>query len=159
MKALVAMTFLLASCGGAQVSAQRDAAPSAFATQFSGTYLGPTDFAALELNRDGTYVAVRAGKVLHGRFTTDATRTLPLSISFAAPLAEVGTVTGYDGRLVIGGSLLNLQRPATSDEELCDNTGGGWTDDDADPLTGLYCICPSPDLFIPASGGCVAVGG
>ena len=155
MKALLVVSFLLASCGGAQVSAERDGLPSAFAAQFSGTYLGPSDFAALELHRDGTYVAVRAGKVLRGRFSADATRALPLTLAFASPLSEIGTVTGYDGRIEIGSSALTLQRPAASDEELCDQSSGTWLDDDADPQTGLYCLCAADALFIPASGGCV----
>ena len=50
---------------------------------------------------------------------------------------------------------LRLLRPQASDEELCDSTGGKWTDDDPDPATGLYCICRAGTGFIPSSGGCV----
>jgi hypothetical protein len=41
------------------------------------------------------------------------------------------------------------------DEDACDATHGSWTDDDADPTTGLYCLCPKHQVYIPSAGGCV----
>jgi hypothetical protein len=68
-------------------------------------------------------------------------------------------IDAYDGKLRVdrdgSETALQLARPATSDEELCDSTRGQWTDDDPDPQSGLYCICATPASFIPASGGCV----
>jgi hypothetical protein len=40
-------------------------------------------------------------------------------------------------------------------ESACDATHGSWTDDDADPKTGLYCLCPHGTVYIPSAGGCV----
>ena len=54
-----------------------------------------------------------------------------------------------------GDTHLTLDRPATADESLCDDTGGAWSDDEADPTTGLFCDCPSTaPSFIPSEGGC-----
>jgi hypothetical protein len=39
-------------------------------------------------------------------------------------------------------------------EDMCDDSGGSWTDDDPDPATGLYCVCEAPKSFIPSLGGC-----
>jgi hypothetical protein len=43
---------------------------------------------------------------------------------------------------------------AAGGESVCDDSGGHWTDDDADPATGLFCLCDAPSQFIPSLGGC-----
>jgi hypothetical protein len=41
------------------------------------------------------------------------------------------------------------------DESICGKSKGSWFDDDADPKTGLYCVCPAGQAYIPSLGGCV----
>ncbi len=151
---------LAAACGPPDELASSDgdlaARPTPFAAQFTGTYLGSGALSRLELRPDGTYSAVRSGKIDHGTFTAARTKALPLTLRAASGHAWQGRVTAYDGQLHLSGEDLTLQRPAASDEDLCDGSGGSWTDDDPDPRTGLYCVCPAAELFIPAAGGCVA---
>jgi len=159
--ALLASSLLIAACGSVDPSTAADeadaaAAPSAFTLQFTGRYQAPAD--ALELRRDGTYAA--PGE--EGRFRSPpGRRVLPLRLQLRSSNGGAWTavIDAYDGRLraMRGGSeeTLQLVRPPQSDEDLCDATGGQWTDDDADPHTGLYCVCGAGTWFIPADGGCV----
>jgi hypothetical protein len=140
----------LVACGGMDPGAPEvddlSAPPSPFVLQFSGTYDGPAG--QLALGRDGSYKL--DGK--RGRFRASRSRkSLPLTLTLGHRTA---TIEAYDGTLHLDGTALQLERPTASDEDLCDATQGQWTDDDADPATGLYCICRGGD-FIPASGGCV----
>jgi hypothetical protein len=157
---LVLLPLLAAACGGAAPLADSDqsdlvGAPAAFALQFAGTYLGDGALTRLELQADGTYLATRDGRSERGRFFVAHQKALPLALFLARPLAHQAAITAYDGRLHMGDQLLVLQRPSASDEDLCGASGGAWTDDDPDPLTGLYCVCRAPAAFIPARGGCV----
>jgi hypothetical protein len=145
----------LVACGGVDPTGvdESDSAipPSAFMLQFTGTYQGSEQ---LELRPDGTF----ATGAERGRFHAPPTRReLPLSIQLRGRQHTwTATIDAYDGKLHIArGVTLQLVRPATSDEELCDSTRGQWTDDDPDPATGLYCICLAPERFIPSLGGCV----
>ena len=148
MRAALLCCALLA-CGGVDPDAAGEAdatALSPFTMQFTGGYVGSYK---LLLRRDGTY---QLGSE-HGRFRAPrAQKSLPLALQLGARTA---TIEAYDGKLHVGADTLQLQRPPYADEDLCDSTHGRWTDDDADPATGLYCICPPREHFIPASGGCV----
>jgi hypothetical protein len=153
MRAL--LCCVLVACGGVDSAGDDEAdsatPPSAFMLQFTGTYQGAQQ---LELRPDGTFVAGAE----RGRFHASAARReLPLSIQLRGHQHTwTATIDAYDGKLhVAKAATLQLVRPATSDEELCDSTRGQWTDDDPDPATGLYCICPAPARFIPSLGGCV----
>jgi hypothetical protein len=146
-------TFLLVSmfaCGGSADLSSDDAdasrPPTPFVLQFSGTYLGSST--NLVLHTDGRYQLEPGG---WGRVSASRRTSLPLVMHLGAHTAEV---TAYDGALMLDGERLVLQRPKASDEELCDSSGGKWTDDDPDPKTGLYCVCPAGTAFIPAKNGC-----
>ena len=160
--ALLLLFPLLTACGGSDQSAAADQAalsgtPTAFALQFAGTYLGSGTLSRLELHPDGTFVARHAGGTERAHFAVARGKTLPLALHLGGRLALDAEIGAYDGVLHVGGQQLKLQRPARSDEDLCDGSGGKWTDDDPDPRTGLYCVCPAPAAFIPAAGGCIAV--
>jgi hypothetical protein len=154
----------IAACGSvpggdeAEALQAAPAAPSPFTLQFTGRYEGAE---VIELRRDGSYVAITSGGCEQGRFSsTPAQRTLPLEIRLRTHgRAWKAVVDAYDGklRLLRSGApqTLQLSRPQKSDEELCDSTHGRWTDDDPDPATGLYCVCPAGKTFIPGKGGCV----
>lgn len=154
----------IAACGAvegvdeSQAMEMASAAPSPFTLQFTGRYEGAE---VIELKRDGSYVAITGSGCEQGRFTSVPTqRTLPLEIRLRAHgRAWKAVVDAYDGKLrLLRGTpppTLQLSRPPRSDEQLCDETHGKWTDDDADPATGLYCVCPSGTSFIPGKGGCV----
>jgi hypothetical protein len=154
-----------AACGAveggdeAQALETAAAAPSPFTLQFTGRYEGAE---VIELRRDGTYVAITKAGCEQGRFSSaPAQRTLPLEIRLRPHgRAWKAVVDAYDGRLRLlrGGApeTLQLLRPQKSDEELCDATHGRWTDDDPDPATGLYCVCPAGTSFIPGKGGCMS---
>jgi hypothetical protein len=164
--ATVVFVFLAACGGPLESSAQDDAVSSAlaplalsgavapFALQFSGTYLGSGSVSRLELRSDGRYVMTRNNHREQGHYSAARTRALPLSLRLGSRQARVAA---YDGTLELESERLKLRRPPQSDEELCDASKGQWTDDDADPKTGLYCICPGATAFIPASGGCVSI--
>jgi hypothetical protein len=161
---LFSLSCLIAACGGmeggdeAQALEVAAAAPSPFTLQFTGRYEGTE---VIELRRDGSYVAITGAGCEQGRFSSvPAQRTLPLELRLRPHgRAWKAVVDAYDGklRLLRGGApkTLQLSRPPKSDEELCDSTQGRWTDDDPDPATGLYCVCPAGTVFIPGKGGCV----
>jgi hypothetical protein len=154
----------MAACGDvggqdeAEALAMDAAAPGPFTLQFTGRYEGAE---VIELRRDGSYVAITSAGCEQGRFSTQPSqRKLPLELRLhTRGRVWKAVVDAYDGKLraVHGSSSesLQLERPHTSDEELCDATHGQWTDDDPDPATGLYCVCPAATSFIPSQGGCV----
>jgi len=164
MRCQILLSLLLVSaCGAASSDVEADEAalaapPAPFALQFTGTYQDA--LLRLTLRRDGSFLAVTDSGAEHGRFySSPASRTLPLELRFRGKGRWTAVIEAYDGRLrVLRGAdeqVLQLLRPQTSDEELCDRTGGRWTDDDADPATGLYCVCAAGSSFVPAEGGCV----
>src|SRR5262249_11765547 len=55
-----------------------------------------------------------------------------------------------------GGTVTLTSDFALIGEDACDKSGGQFTDDDADPKTGLFCVCPAPKVWLHASGGCTA---
>jgi hypothetical protein len=145
--------------------------PPPFALQFVGTYVrdgrAKAESGVLEsvdLARDGTYGAVFDGVpgVQRGAYRAAATRRLPLRLTFddGAPNEDWSlTIVAYDGRaLAEDRDELRATGSVGPNEGLCEATGGAWLDDDPDPRTGLYCLCPAapaPDEYIPSQGGCV----
>jgi hypothetical protein len=155
---VLAAGLFVAACGapgpdGAE-AADASLPPSAFTLQFTGRYQGAPPLAALELRRDGTFAAADGEQ---GRFySPPGRRKLPLQILLRSrERSWTAVVDAYDGKLRTAEETLLLARPQQADEDLCDSTGGHWTDDDADPATGLYCVCGPGSWFIPSSGGCV----
>lgn len=153
---LLAAGLFIAACGGPGPDgadlADASLPPNAFTLQFIGRYQGP--LTELELRRDGTFTAP-GGE--HGRYyVPPARRQLPLQILLRSrERSWTAVIDAYDGKLRAREETLQLARPKQADEDLCDSTGGRWTDDDPDPATGLYCVCSPGTWFIPSSGGCV----
>jgi hypothetical protein len=139
-----------------------------FALQFAGVYDAPAAPPAapswVELARDGTYVARAQGSSVQesGTFGASATVVLPLTFQMTPDVGSAvwtATITDYDGQLHVsaaaGVSILAAVCTVGPNEALCDATAGSWTDDDADPTTGLYCLCPPGTVYLPSEGGCV----
>ena len=142
--------------------------PLAYVLQFVGTYenaAAPTgQIRKLVLARTGRYTAWTTGK-------TTAERGAFYSVSHLSDprLETLRMVTkglGWTAKIEGNTSTLTLTRSgATStvtatgfvgpNESICDESQGAWTDDDADPATGLYCVCPAPKVYIASAGGCV----
>jgi hypothetical protein len=137
--------------------------PSPFLLQYVGVYHGDGkgQFSALDLRRDGTFVATVGGDRKTGRYEGPSRPTKPLRVAFILRGDSfTGTITG-DWNTV---QHLNIGRGVASEtlssswlagaEDVCDDSGGTWWDDDPDPRTGLYCTCPAPMAYIPSAGGC-----
>ena len=167
--------FSVAACGGAADGSEPSAAtsedlvthaPVPFGLQFVGDY---ADAAAvtgaisrLELHRNGTYTAHFQGQTRseRGAFVGPAHPVIPYVFRLIARgHSWTATVTGYNAALTIARSGLTSVAVAAGtvgpNEGLCDASGGSWTDDDPDPATGLYCVCPAPLVYISSAGGCV----
>jgi hypothetical protein len=138
-------------------------APISFVLQYIGTYHGDGhgEFDALDLRRDGSFIATVDGQRKAGRYEGPSRPTKPLKIAFILRGDSfTGTITGdwntvqhlTIGRGTTGEVLTSSWRAGA--EDLCDDSGGTWLDDDPDPETGLYCRCPSPKEYIPSAGGC-----
>ena len=116
---------------------------------------------SLELRRDGSYVVLVTGQAAPdvGTFVASASHQLPLSFDSARGAGWTATVAAYDGTVGVlrdgHPSTLHATGPSGPIEALCDATGGVWQDDDVDEGTGLYCLCPPPNVYIPSAGGCV----
>ncbi|HEY8072997.1 MAG TPA: hypothetical protein VIF62_02780 [Labilithrix sp.] len=175
----------LVACGGATSDPSADTesdvkkaeALTPIALQYVGTYewkAGTPGGAiqTLEIHRDGTYRAhwamddegidetgtVRASAgakypiVLH---LTDSAKKKPVD-PLTATISDPGT-NKIHLKLPVEKTDFDLVATASvgPNESICDDSHGSWTDDDADPATGLYCICPKKRVYIPSAGGCV----
>ena len=140
--------------------------PIPFVLQYVGTYEPKADggdLAALELRRNGKYVATLSdGSVEHGswrgpsKIPTGGDFVIKLFTTGFAWSATVSTAWGANMTIDRGdGPEAFVPTYALGTEDMCDSTGGSWTDDDADPKTGLFCVCPAKKSFIPSAGGCV----
>jgi len=163
----------LTSCGAAadpvEATSTSDLLPvahSPFSLQFAGTYRNPTaSFGSIEsltLDRDGRYLAKLAGHWLPegGVARVGSGTTLPLTFHlFGGHERWTATVRDYDRVLFVerngASSALAADGIVGPDETLCDESGGMWTDDDVDPRTGLYCVCPPGEVYLPSGGGCL----
>jgi hypothetical protein len=65
--------------------------------------------------------------------------------------AQVNVVSGV---LTTGSATLAV-RGGVMSESACDDTAGLWSDDETDPATGLFCVCPAHKVLIWSAGGCV----
>jgi hypothetical protein len=139
---------------------------SPFALQFAGTYRNPsTSFGAIEsltFDRDGRYFAKLAGRwwLERGIVRVGPEKTLPLTFQlFDGHQRWTATVRDYDHLLYLerdgSDAILAADGIVGPDETVCDESGGMWTDDDVDPGTGLYCLCPAGEVYLPSGGGCV----
>lgn len=170
----VALAASLVGCSGgagddgASASAGEEAlrgsahAPIPQVLQYVGGYTGQGSFSALELRRDGTFVATIAGARETGRFEGPKAPSKALKIVFIAR-GDSFTATIPDGwtekqSLIVTrrGASETLTSPwPAGTETMCDDTQGHWSDDDVDPATGLFCVCDAPRSYIPSQGGCV----
>jgi hypothetical protein len=139
--------------------------PSSFMLQFAGAYHGSggaqSSFDSLELRRDGTFAAVVDGTPKTGRYQEHRASSTTLKINFVLD-GESFTGTVDDAWHEV--QHVEITRGTTTEtltsswkagtEELCDTSGGDWRDDDPDPRTGLYCVCPAAKVYIPSEGGC-----
>ncbi len=125
------------------------------ALQWIGAFASATGpVSALELSRDGTYTATVNGVRQHGAFTATAAAVFTVD-GGASGAVWTATADPWSGALTakVGAAQATLTGyPAT--EDACDTTGGGWTDDDVDTPTGLYCVCPPSELLMWSAGGC-----
>jgi hypothetical protein len=137
--------------------------PIPFVLQYVGVYHGDGsgEFTSLDLRRDGTFIVTVGGERKTGRYEGPSRPGKPVKLAFILRGDSfAGTVTG-DWNTV---QHLNIGRGVPSEsltsswlagaEDVCDDSGGKWQDDDPDPRTGLYCTCPAPEEYIPSAGGC-----
>ena len=135
------------------------------------------DIQTLEIRRDGTYRAhwamdeegIDETGTIHVNFgnpedgpgypvvfhLTDAAKKTPVD-PLTATISDPGT-NKIHLKLTVEKTEFDLvaTKPVGPDESICDDSHGSWTDDDADPATGLYCVCPKKKVYIPSAGGCV----
>jgi hypothetical protein len=152
----------LAATSEDELSATR---PIPYVMQYAGQYNGDGkgSFDWLVMRRTGTFVAGVDGMVKHGRYYGPRKPTDPLRIVFVTSGEHpwTGVITGWQANPRMTMTRNGVTEPVVAtfmntNEDMCTESGGEWTDDDADPVTGLFCICkaPTPD-WIPSLGGCV----
>ena len=165
---------LLTACSSASPettsSSDQDLAakkPIPFVLQYVGDYEGGetgghVDYLLLE--RDGHWVGSIDGWTKHGVYygpKAPPTSGSPLKLALVTTglqlTAEIGGWAPYQTMTVhYAGTTQTLTATwKNGSEDICDSSGGSWTDDDADPKTGLFCICAPHKTYIPSLGGCV----
>lgn len=137
--------------------------PIPYVLQYAGDYEGSgghVDY--LLLKRDGHWTGSIDGRTKSGvYFGPNAPSSAPPKIAFVTQglefTADVGPWAPYQTLVVhYAGHIETLTAPwPNGSENICDASAGTWTDDDADPATGLFCICPTHKSYIPSLGGCV----
>ena len=172
MRSLLLFSILLCACGDATQSSSDDEAlkakaPIPYVLQWVGEYdatsnVGDVDWVILR--KTGTFAASVNGHVETGRFAGPSKPgQWPLKIAFitkgdyfTGTISQWNDANGYAVMSIDHyGTKQTVTAPWKSGgETMCDDTGGSWTDDDADPKTGLYCVCPSTQKWIPSAGGC-----
>jgi hypothetical protein len=144
------------------------ATPIPYALQFSATYVvdaaATGDVASVDLARDGRYTIVFKNHTTPREHGSWHGAPVPQQFPYTIRLATRGRVSpfkiaAYDGAATVTRNGISTMLHATArvgpSEELCDASGGSWTDDDVDRSTGLYCVCPSGRVYLPSHGGCV----
>ncbi len=139
--------------------------------QYVGEYdaTGASGLSQLTLHVNGTFEATTAAGSTAGTFVATTASAQQVEAMFqdtdgnasAATFRPMPSSAGGPPRaeVQVAGILGNgtLVAPwVGGDESMCRASGGKWTDDDADRGTGLFCECPSADLYLPSRGGCVA---
>lgn len=140
----------------------------------------------IDFHANGRFEASVDGRYATGAYSAPSTWQSPAVLAFKVRAVDyyAGIHTSWNGgpvpaqvQIVVGTSKAAVvsTSPAAVDgsdpsmevlrapwiaggESICDATSGSWTDDDADPSTGLFCLCPAPKAYIPSAGGCVALG-
>jgi hypothetical protein len=172
-RAILPLALVVAACGGnsndAGTSASEDdltaTAPTPYVLQYVGRYerSADGDVDSVFLKRDGTFTATIATTAKHGVFVGPREAKDPLVVSLVMHGDYVrGTVRANWEEMRYEIDVDHYGRKTTlysafpaGGEDMCDDSGGAWTDDDPDPATGLYCVCPEAQAFIPSLGGCV----
>ncbi len=174
------LLLCLPACSSASPSAQSTApepvSPDPVLMQYVGEYdaASAAGLTRLTLHVNGTFDGASDGSAVSGTFvasgaagTTEAMASLD-GVDANASRVTFRTVTASTGpsriEITVVGALGDATLTApwlAGNENMCDATGGGWTDDDPDPSTGLFCVCSAEDLYLPSRGGCVspAAGG
>lgn len=171
--ALLLALSAVAGCSGADTGTSADdealkaKAPIPYVLQWVGEYDGDGsgDVDWVVLRRTGSFVASVEGSIETGRFVGPSKPgQWPLKLAFITHGDYfTGTISQWaDGS---GHALMTIDHYGTTQtvtapwlapsETACDDSGGSWADDDADPSTGLYCVCPAKQKWIPSAGGCV----
>jgi hypothetical protein len=180
---VIGLSFLfvaLEACGGTppgdagsgdeqDINVKKAGTPIVEVLEYTGRYndVPGGDFGSVVLHRDGTFtrfdphLGVSAGLNYSGPSAPESSGTAALPLKLDRLAATVGPDSTFHHALLVVTLNDGSKRTLTSDfvlvgETACDNTGGEWTDDDADPKTGLFCLCPKPKMWLHASGGCVA---
>jgi len=162
------------ACSSASASAQsapEPVSPDPVLMQYVGEYDAPSGagLTRLTLHVNGTFDATSDGRAVSGTFvasgsdaTTGTTASLD-GVDTSGSRVTFRTVTASGGPVRIEITVVGALGDATltapwlaGDENMCDATGGRWTDDDPDPSTGLFCVCSKGDLYLPSRGGCVS---
>ena len=137
--------------------------PIPYVLQYVGEYDGDGNgqFDRIEIRRDGTFIASVKGTRETGRYEGPRAPQDPLKIAFILRGDSfAGTIySTWNDHQKLDMTRAHLTETLTSPwsaggEDVCDDSGGTWTDDDPDPATGLYCVCPTPKVYIPSMGGC-----
>lgn len=143
--------------------------PIPYVLQYVGSYdnkqAAPGQITTLTLTRTGRYTAKFAGSSRTERgvyFGPSKPAAWPLVLQLVTSGHSFKATEGANGsawgsmRVTRNGKDIDLApRGPAPGESICDSSGGTWADDDADPLTGLYCACPQSQVYIPGEGGCV----
>jgi hypothetical protein len=174
---LFLLGFAIAGCGGAPSddAAQVDGtdeelkakAPIPYVLQWVGKYDGDGagDVDWVVMRKTGTFAAKIGGVTKTGRFVGPSKPgQWPLVVVFITNGDSFkGTISQWSnasGNAVMKIAHHGVTETATAPwksggESMCDDTNGSWADDDADPATGLFCVCNAPEKWIPSQGGCV----
>jgi hypothetical protein len=139
--------------------------PVPFLLQFADTYdvtqPSSTNLATLALSTDGTYLAtMNDGTIESGVYTSYGQPTLPFDFALTSGTNWwTARITTYAGPLAItrdgASDVATPEDPVGPNESICDSSGGQWSDDETDPATGLFCLCPSGQSYVPSQGGCI----
>ncbi len=151
------------SSNDAELSAKK---PIPYVLQYVGDYESDGaggHFDYLLMKRDGHWVGSIDGVTKTGVYYGPNAHptTFPLKLAFVARglsfTADIGAWAPYQPMTIhYAGTAQTLTASfANGSESICDASAGTWSDDEADPATGLFCACPAHKVYIPSLGGCV----
>lgn len=143
--------------------------PIPYVLQYVGQYNGAPGASVswIAMRRTGTFAAMVNGVIRTGVYYGPKAPADPLKIVFvmSGERPWTGVISGWQPyeKMTLTRTLYNGTTKTevvtakwwNGNETMCDETGGNWTDDDADPATGLFCVCPTGQTWIPAYGGCI----
>jgi hypothetical protein len=177
---IIGLSFLVLSvqaCGGAaskdgasgdEQDIKRTKPPIPQVLQYTGRYddVPGGAFGPVILHRDGTFIrfdphlGVSQGRY-SGPTSPDPNPNAALPLKLDNLKATLGPDAKFSHALLVVTLANGVAVTLTSafglvGEQACDKTGGQWTDDDADPETGLFCVCAKPKTWLHANGGCAS---